>query len=65
MPIAPLCAHVCLCAKVVPVWHRDNPHTGTLHTAVRMHSPNPQPLASTNISSWNKCTHTPKYTKLL
>lgn len=32
-----LYVQVCLCAKAVPVWCRDNPHTGTLYTAARMH----------------------------
>lgn len=53
----PFCVHKCLGAKVVPVCCRDNPHMGTLHTAVRMQPPNHRQLASTNISSGNKHTH--------
>lgn len=49
-----LCVRTCLCAKVVTVWCRDNPPAGTLHTAVRMHPPHPQHLASANTASWNK-----------
>lgn len=33
-------ACVRLCVRYVPVWCRDNPHTGTLYTAVRLHPAN-------------------------
>lgn len=34
------CARARLCVRYVPVWCRDNPHTGTLYTAVRLHPAN-------------------------